>query len=329
LTAKPISGSIVFILLSFHVFAQRMDLTGGSVGVSYTAEPSQSFKDTSGGFKYQALGININVPLFGNRYKRNENILRDGKPHFYEISVHAALESYQSTIDFIEATRNIYQASAGLSGLFFTKKKNIILADANIGIASDILTVRASAQKYRFSGLFIVNHIQNASLTWQYGIVMNYAYGRPLPLPVLGIRKKFGSTWTLSAILPVSVQVTDRLNKNMNIGFLLRPSGNRFQLQNQNDFNTTSSNVYMQLRQFELGTNYLYKFTRQFSFTAEAGLLAGGKLKFTEADDSKTVLYQTGLKPGVRFRLGLRYRLPHQLIKGNDVDMGGEMFRVN
>jgi Domain of unknown function (DUF6268) len=306
-----------------------MDLTGGSIGISYTALPSQSFKDTSGGFGYHAFGINATIPLFGNRHKILEHALQDGKPHFYQVSARANFESSHSNIDFIESPRTIYQASAGLSGLFFNGKKNIILADLSMGVASDRQAIQSSDAKYRFSGAFIVNHMQNTSLTWQYGIVVSYAYGRPLPLPVLGIRKKFAKTWSFSAVLPVSVQVTDRLNKNMNISFLIRPAGNRYQLQNQHDFNTASPTVYMQLRQFELGLSYLYRFTKQFSFGAEAGLLAGGKLKFTEVNDFKTVLYQTGMKPGARFRLSLRYQLPHKKAAGNNVDMEGEMFRVN
>ena len=329
LTVKQIAAGIGLLVLSLHGFAQRMDPTGGSIGVSYTALPSQSFKDTSGGFRYNAFGININIPLFGNRTKIIENTLQEGRPHFYEISGHANFESLHSTIDFIETPRTIYQASAGFGGLFYNGKKNIIFADLNVGVASDGLAIQNSDAKYRFFGLFIVNHLQTTSLTWQYGVVFSYAYGRPLPLPVLGVRKKFARTWSFSAVLPVSVQVTDRLNKDMNISFLLRPAGNRFQLQNLNDFNTTSPTVYMQLRQFELGLSYLYRFTKQFSFGAEAGLLAGGKLKFTEVNDFKTILYQTGMKPGAKFRLSLRYRLPHKKANNNNVDMDGEMLRVN
>lgn len=329
LTVKFIAISIILFITSYRSLAQRMELTGGGVGLSYTALPSQSFKDTSGGFGYHAMGINVSIPLFGNRYKPIKNTPAADKPHFYQVSAHANFESLHSTIGFIETQRTIYQASVGFNGLFYNGNKNIILADLTTGIASDGPTIQASSTRYRVSGSFIVNHLQNRSLTWQYGLVLNYAYGRPLPLPVLGMRKRFSKTWSFSAVLPVSVQFTARMDKNMHISFLLRPAGNRFQLQNQNDFNTASSTVYMQLRQFELGLSYLYKFTKQFSFGAEAGLLAGGKLKFTEVDDSKTVLYQTGLKPGPRFRLSLRYHLPHKKTTSNEVDMDGDMIRVN
>jgi len=304
-----------------------MDPAGGSIGISYTGVPAQSFKDTSGGFGYHAFGININVPLFGNRGKVIENMKQDGKPHFYQVAGHAGFETFRSTIGFLKEQRNFYTASAGLGAMFSSGKKNIILADASIGIASDGLVMNAGDQKYRFSGSFIVNHRHSASTLYQYGLVFTYAYGRPLPLPVLGIRKKFSGTWIFSAILPVSLEFTDRFSKNMSISFLLRPSGNRFQLQNKGDFNTASSNVYLQLRQFQLGALWQYRFAKQFSLGAEAGFLGGGKLKFTEPEDRKTILYAASTKPGARFRLSLRYHLPHK--KTGVGNLEDEMLRVN
>ncbi len=328
MTAKSAFTIILFVVLSRTGIAQRMESAGsGSIGLSYTALPTQSFKDTSGGFGYQAWGINLNIPFFSNRHSIVKNVLDGQKPHFYQVSGHAGFESLRSSIGFINSDRNIYQVTAGLGGLFYNGRKNIILADVSTGIASDGLAIQSHDTRYRFSGLFLVNHLHSTSVMYQYGLVFTYAYGRPLPLPVLGIRKKFAQTWSLSAILPVSVQLTDKLNKQMSISFLLRPSGNRFQLENQNNFHTASPTVYMQLRQFELGMNYQYRFAKQFSLGAEAGLLAGGKLKFTEVDDFKTILYQTHMKPGARFRLSLRYLLPHKANSTSDMDP--DLLRLN
>lgn len=327
LAPKPIITVALLFVCCGRGFAQRMDPAGGSIGISYTGAPAQSFKDTSGGFGYHAFGINIHVPLFGNRNQVIENMEQDGKPHFYQVAGHAGFETFRSTIGFIKEQRNFYTASAGLGGTFSGGKKNIILADASIGIASDGAVIKSNDVKYRFSGLFIVNHRHSATVMYQYGLVFTYAYGRPLPLPVLGIRKKISSTWAVSAILPVSLQFINKLNKDMSIGFLIRPAGNRFQLQNKNDFATTSSNVFLQLRQFELGVSWQYRFARQFSLGAEAGLLGGGKLKFTEPENRKLILYTASTKPGARFRLSLRYHLPHK--KAGVGNTEEEMLRVN
>jgi len=327
LTPKLIVTCTLFFTFFCRGFAQRMEPANGSIGISYTGLPAQSLKDTSGGFGYHALGISASVPLFGNRNKIVENLEQDGKLHFYQVAAHGGFETFRSTIGFLKEQRNFYVTSAGLGGMFSSGKKSIILADASIGIASDGEVIKNDGVKYRFSGLFIVNHRHSASVMYQYGLVFTYAYGRPLPLPVLGIRKKISGTWTVSAILPVSLQFTGKCSKNMTIGFLIRPAGNRFQLQNKNDFATTSSNVYLQLRQFELGASWQYRFAKQFSLGAEAGLLGGGKLKFTEPEDRKTVLYAASTKPGARFRVSLRYHLPHK--KTGAGNMEEEMLRVN
>jgi len=317
------------LVIVANTLAQRMDLTGGTIGVSASVLPARSLKDTTGNYGYKVAAVNFSLPLIGNRDKVSQHKAKDGFAHFYQTSVHAGFDVMNSNIGFIANQRNFYNGSAGLGGMFFNGKKNIIIADANIGFASDGIVIQNHAIEYRFTGNFIVNHIQNPTLTYQYGIVMTYAYGRPLPLPILGIRKKFSDSWSLSAILPVNLQVTDRLNKTMGISFLIRPAGNRFQFQNQQNFNTTSATVYMQLRQFEAGASYIYRISKSFSFDAEAGFLGGGNLKFTEMNNSKSVLYQTGVQSGPKLRISFRYHLPHKRMKGNNIDMDGELFHVN
>lgn len=320
---------LLLCILSCPAWAQRQDLNSGSIGLSYVLQPVQPFKDTTGGFGYHGWSAHLSVPLFGNRYSRSAGKQEGALRHFYQVSAHGNFESLNTRIGFIGNRRTIYQASAGLGWMAYDGKKNLLLADLNMGIAGDGPAIQNHDERYRFSGLFIVNHIQNTSLTWQYGLVFSYAYGRPLPLPVLGIRKKLSSNWTFAAVLPVSLRVTDRLNKNMRIEFLLRPSGNRFQLENQQNFNTGSTTVYMQLRQFQLGLAWLYRFAPRFSMEAEAGLLAGGKLKFTTPSDSKDILYQTTLKPGFRGRLSLHYHLFHKRTGTELPDNATEMLRVN
>ena len=327
--AKPITACILLFILSHSVIAQRLDPAGGSIGISYTLQPVQPFKDTVGGFGIHGWGAHLSLPLLGNRHQILPQLKERERPHFYQVSAHANFESYRSGIGFITNDRTIYQASAGLGWLSYNGKKDILLADLNIGISSDGLAIQSHDERYRFSGLFIVNHIQNISLTWQYGLIFTYAYGRPLPLPVLGMRKKISRNWTIAAVLPVSLRFTDRLNKNMRIDFLLRPSGNRFQLQNQHNFNTGSPTVYMQLKQFQLGASWLYRFAPQFSIETEAGLLAGGKLRFTEPDDARSVLYQTTMKPGFRGRVSLRYHLFSKRSAGDLPDNGTDLLRGN
>ncbi len=323
-----LSTSFALVAIVNCGFAQRMELNEGSIAVNYTLLPTQAFKDTTGNLQSHAIGGSISIPLFGNRSNKSSKQQGSG---FYQTSLHTSFESSEQTIGFIknETQRTFYNGAVGINGFFFNGKKDFFLVDAAMGIASDRASTQSNDLRYRFSGSFIVNHIQNPTLTYQYGIVLTYAYGRPLPLPVLGIRKKLSDTWTLSAVLPVSVQVSGRLNKKMRLSLSLRPEGNRFQFQNQNDFTSTESVLYMQLRQFQLGASYTYRFAKSFSVGAEAGLLFGGKLKFTDPQNTKTILYQTGVNAGSRLRFSLRYHLPNKKTKDRNMDMDGEMFRMN
>jgi hypothetical protein len=330
---KQIIGCAFFLWITvtgFAQFAERMDLTEGRLGISYTAVPIRPFKDTTGGFGYQALGLNIQIPLFGNQHPLTAPKTEIKHPHFYQIGAHAALDYLAANIGFLAAQHDFYNASLGMNGIFSNGKKNIFLLDATMGFACDQFIIQDNAQQYRFSGSFLVDHIHSASVMYFYGIALNYAYGKPLPLPVLGIRKKFSAKWSVTALLPVSLDFTDRITKDMSLGFLLRPAGNRYQFQNFHNFDSVSSSgVYLQLRQFELGVSYFYRFTRALSLGAEAGLLAGGDLKFTQINSPATTLSESSIKAGAKFRLTLRYHWPPPKSRPVLLDFENEILRLN
>ncbi len=320
---KAILIILCAICLTSHAQAQ-FNASGSGIGLSYSILPNRDFKDTTGKFGYAAYGINAHVPLFGNRSKIKDEIMSGEMPHFYETSLHASFESLPFTIGFITPSHQVYNGSAGL-GLIFNSKKNIFIANAGIGIAADDQVIKNNDTRYRFSGAFIVNNRHSSTTTYMYGIVFTYAYGRPLPLPVLGIHKKFSATskWSISGILPVSVQLNDKISKAQRLSFFVRPAGNRFQFSNQGSLPTTSSYAYMQVRQFQLGSSYNYKFSKSFSFNADAALLFGGSLKFTEESDTKTVLSQATIKPGPSLKIGIRYNFSKKRNNNNDDFMSG------
>lgn len=322
-----LASGVLFLFLK--TTAQRTDLTGGTLAIGFTETPERPLKDTSGGFKSRSMNVHLSLPLFGNRDKVSTQPSKDSHAHFFQVSAHGSFTTGSKDIEFLDGQRNFYGGSAGIGGLFYNGRSNIIQADANMGISADGQTLQNHDAIPRFSGSFIVHHTSSPTLSFQYGAAFTYLYGRPMLLPVLGIRKKFsGSSWSVSAILPLNLQVTDRLNKEMGLSFFARPSGDRFQLLNQGYFGSTTSSIYMGLRQFEAGSSFYYRLSREFSFDAEAGLLSGGTMKFTNTSDTRTTLYATGIKSGAQFRISLRYHLPHKRASGNNIDMDGELYRV-
>jgi len=311
-------GSALFVMfLSATVFAQGGGSTGGSIGISLTALPQSPFKDTTGKFGYTALDLNARIPLFGTKSEgtrpRMKERKTDSSRHFYETSARVNFGWLPTDIGFLNTTRNFYNSSAGL-GVAIGSGRNIYNISGNIGVAADGMVWQNNDTRYRFSGAFIVNHISKSGTVFQYGAAFTYAYGRPLLLPVLGMYKRIslGNKWSISGVLPFSVQVTDHIDNKQQLAFSLRPSGNRFQFANENNFTTTSPAVFMQLRQFQLAAVYTYKCSRYFSLAADAGLLFARKLKFTEQDDTKTILSQTTIKPGPSVKISLKYSLSHK-----------------
>ncbi len=295
------------LLFTFFVKVKSQGISpvsGGSIGVSYTLEPQRKFRDVGGGYKYSALGMNAKIPLF--RSKPNES------GRFFEASLHADFQTTSASFGFIDNTRNFLNGSFGLGAVAFNGGKNIMVMNAAIGLAADKGVIDKSNTRYRFSGAFIINHQHSSKTVYQYGVAFTYAYGKPLPLPVLGIRTKLSDNWIFSTLLPVEVSFINKLNAKTGLSFFIRPSGNRYQFDNRSNFNTQASTVFLQLREFQVGMGLNYKISKEFIFTADAGFLVGGQLKFTEQDDPKTSVFETGVKPGGIFKIGLRYRFPHK-----------------
>ncbi len=298
-------GSIL-ILFSAKAIAQGgvSLFSSGSIGISYTFEPERKFKNANGGYKYNAVGLNAKIPLFGNR--------GNGSGHFYETFLHADVQTTSTTFGFINNTRNFLNGSFGLGGVIFSGGKNSYLMNASVGLAADNDVINKKNTRYRFAGSFIVNHQHSNTTMYQYGAVFSYAFGKPLLLPVLGIRTKISSNWTFSTILPVEVSFIDKLNAKTGLSFSIRPAGNRFQFDNQGNFSTASSTVFLQLREFQLGAALYYKISNDFTVSGDMGFLLGSKLNFIEQDDITKSVYETGVKSGGIFRLSIRYRFPRK-----------------
>ncbi len=307
---------VLMILLSGKATAQGMVSVngGGSIGVSYTLEPQRKFKDATGGYQYSAAGINARIPLFRNKGKT--------PGHFFETSLQADLQTTSATFGFINNSRNFLNGSLGLGGIIYNGGKNILVMNAAIGLAADKDVIDKSNTRYRFSGAFIVNHQHSIKTVYQYGIAFTYAFGKPLPLPILGIRTKLPGNWTFSTILPVEVSFIDKLSSKAGLSFSIRPAGNRYQFDNQANFSTSASTVFLQLREFQVGAAFNYKCSKEFILSADAGFLLGGKMQFTEQDDPKNIVFTTGVKPGGIFRVSARYRFPRKTenMRGNKMN---------
>ena len=92
---------------------------------------------------------------------------------------------------------------------------------------------------------------------------------------------------------------------------------------NQSNFATASSTVFMQLRDFLLAGHYYYHVSSAFTFDGEAGFLLGGKLNFIEQENKDQTVYSAGLKAGLLFKLSLKYRFSSNK---NKTDLGADEF---
>jgi hypothetical protein len=272
----------------------------GSISLFFIQQPERSFKSGSNKYTYQSIGLNAKIPLFGYaNYKTR---------HLFQTFLQADVQTANAQFGALSNSRQFINSSLGISGLYYSGRKNSYLFHIGIGEAADTKVIEHSNMLLRVNGSFIVHHRQNDKTSYLYGAVFTYAFGKPLPLPVLGIRTKLSEQWIFTGILPAEISFTDKLNQHSGISLLIRPSGNRFQFDNQNNFATGSSTVFMQLRDFLLAGHYYYHVSSAFTIDGEAGFLLGGKLNFIEQENKNQTVYAASLKAGLLFKLSLKYR---------------------
>lgn len=305
---KTVLCMLLISMFKMAVSQGTFSFTGSNIGLTYTLAPERGFKNAAGGYGYHTTGINTKLRLFGKHVT--------GATGFYDVFLQGNLQATTASFGFLKNDREFLGGSLGVGMAMFNGHKNFYLVDFSAGASAEKTIIDRGDTRYRMSGAFIVNHLHSTTTIYQYGLALTYAYGRPLVLPVIGIRTKLSTNWTFSTILPVEASFTDKLSNKLRLAFSIRPSGNRFQFANEGNFTSPSKDVFLQLREFLVGAALHYTSGHDFTFSAETGLLVGGSLKFAEQDDTKSTVYEMGVKPGALFRLSARYRLPRKSIAG-------------
>ena len=307
---------ILLVIGSIQLQAQLKNINQqGSISLFFMQQPERTFKSGTNIYTYQSMGLNAKIPLYGHTNIKTR--------HLFQTFLQADVLSANAQFGALSNSRQFINSSLGLSGFYYSGGKNSYLFNIGIGEAADTKVIENSNMLLRFNGSFIVNHRQNEQTSYLYGTVFTYAFGKPLPLPILGIRTRLSSQWTFTGILPAEISFTDKLNKQSGISFIIRPSGNRYQFNNQSNFATASSTVFMQLRDFLLAGHYYYHVSSAFTFDGEAGFLLGGKLNFIEQENKDQTVYSAGLKAGLLFKLSLKYRFSSNK---NKTDLGADEF---
>lgn len=313
-------------LLLLCYIAQAQDKKFLNPQIKFSAEyfPGSDIKnDTNGNsFSYAKAQLGFVYPLISRRFALTNDLNYKAYAVLLNANASYALPDYS----FLETNHQLVSAVAGPSIIYNTGNKNTWLAGFNVGMAQDISLL--SNTEIRFTGHALFKHKTSGNFSYHIGVVYTFAYGRPLPLPLLGCVIRTTSKSKLKISLPLSIAYYYKTNQFDMLTLFIQPDGDQYNFSAIDDSAFAGVNpltLRMRYRSFKAGLSYKIGVSDRFFLTPEVGLSLRRKISFSDgAIGDKTTFYSGDVKPFPYIKVGLRYLLGDLKWKRN-----GDNFLLN
>lgn len=217
---KKISYSLLFaflFLVSFKSYSQRIGLGflfRPNLTVGTAIIPTQKVEDSLK-FGINRFYANMVVPLSGKLKLDIKNINASFTQHF--LTINTGLRLPQG--DLVEENTRIYNLSAGITGVHANIRSGVWFYTLNGGIVQDIQKLDKSSPFFTAAGAYIrVKGIYKHNI---YGVALLYQYERFLPVPILGINRRYNKKWFLELLLPAQGAMRYQFSKKFKAGVLV------------------------------------------------------------------------------------------------------------
>ena len=217
---KKLSYSLLFIfffLLSFKSHSQNIGLGflfRPNITLGTAIVPTQNVEDSLE-FGMNRFYANLVIPLSGKLKLDIRNINASFTQHF--LTVNTGLRLPQGNL--VEENTKIYNFSAGITGVHANIRSGIWFYTVNGGIVQDIEKLNQISPFFTAAGAYIrVKGIYKHNV---YGVALLYQYQRFLPIPILGINRRYNKKWFLELLLPAQGAMRYQFSKKFKAGVLV------------------------------------------------------------------------------------------------------------
>lgn len=176
--------------------------------------------------------------------------------------------------------QHIYTVSTGITRLSAGIKNGIWMYSGNIYISESAKTITNKPQLNALAYATKVK-LNNLKFIYFYGVAGIYNFGRFIPVPIGGFTSKIGLKWRITAILPIQMKLTYKINKKNNIDI-----GTSF-----NGFNAVYrdiDDVFMNYRQLKNHIILNSKVGKQFNLSVESGLSTWRNITFIDKNKNSS-----------------------------------------
>ena len=286
--------------LELDLFRPRLEITGERV-------PQREFTDIPGDFFSQrSLDLKLNVPLGSTHFHPGKAILG------HQIFAQVQMKSSPTDISFLDRDLDLYSGAARVTGLMLSRTGNLYIASLGASFAEDDQTI--DNLDPRFAGVGIGTYRKNEELTFIYGGIVSYAYGRRLTIPMFGLVWRYRPKWSLFTVVPFVVKTTYRRSDKLSLNFNLAVSGDRHRFANEGDFPGEPETIFLRVVQSRLGAELEYRPNRDHAFLGEVGVLSNRRLEFSRTSEIDDTILEADIEPSGYLRLAWRYSFGKSLL---------------
>ncbi len=262
-----------------------------------------SMEDTSGEYGFHKPSLGLKLPL----YTRLGKGRKAGSFGYWGIFLNAGGSYTWPDFSWLPASRQLFNAHAGLSGIWYPGGKSVYLGGITASVSEDNRSMNNPL--IRYSGSLMLVHRVSPLFAYLAGASYSFVYGTGLPLPILGGRFSFGRRNRLNILLPFSVTYSYRVGDQNRLSVFLRPSGGVSRVTNDGLFPGEPSIVNFRQRVFRIGASFLFYAGYRFGINPEIGWNGKRRLYFTPGDEGrKDALAEGVAAAGPYVKLSLLYR---------------------
>ncbi len=217
---KKLSYSLLFFFLFLIPFKSHSQNIGlgflfrPNMTIGTAIVPTQNVEDSLK-FGINRFYANLVIPLSGKLKLDIRNINASFTQHF--LTLNTGLRLPQGNL--VEENTKIYNFSAGITGVHANIRSGVWFYTLNGGIVQDIQKLNQISPFFTAAGAYIrVKGIYKHNI---YGVALLYQYERFLPIPILGINRRYNKKWSLELLLPAQGAMRYKFSKKFRAGVLV------------------------------------------------------------------------------------------------------------
>lgn len=276
------------------------------VTLSAWGTPATELQENGGDYSSSTVRFGANIPLGPTRVHPGGKLLG----HQYMLG--ATVSTTSETIDAIPYNPRLYAGGLTFTALFASSAGNLYLGSLGASFAEDEETI--DDLDTRLFALGLGSWRTSGGVMFIYGGAVSYIYGRQMFLPAFGFVWRANPTWSLIGTLPFYVRLSQKINPELQMNYLLYATGQRYRFANSDGlFPGQDPVVYERRTESHLGAEIEYRPTPDLALLAQAGIANRRRLAFADLDEEDFA--EDTIDPAPYVKLTLRYAFGKSLVE--------------